>query len=268
MGRRGQSGNPFSLFAFLDIITSVMGIMILVILLMGLELVQRTENSPAQKTAEITSEMESAAAKVVAEIAALERQLRDRRQEVLDVAAVNPTDLARELKELEELNRRLQLEASAADRQSAAASARRKEAEDELARRKNDPRTVEDLLAETKRLEDELRRLKESNRVIFNPAAGNTKQPWLVELSNRGYTVAAVGKTERPSKFADLNAFRDWLAKRDAGAEYFVLLIKPSGVRAFPQTTALLQQMKFDVGYDLLIESQTAIDPEKGAGTK
>lgn len=268
MGRRRSSAPPISLFSFQDIITSVTGIMILVTLLLGLDLIQRTVNSPPQKTAELTTQLEDAVERAEEEIEDLEQLLRSKQQDVVDIAGVDATELARELKDLEELNRRLNQEVADSDRQSTEADRRRKEAEAEKARRKNDPRTVDEMTKETRRLEEELRKLKQSNRVIFNPAAGSTKQPWLVEISDQGFTVAVMGKAERPTKFADLNAFRNWAAQRDPKAEYFVLLIKPTGVDVFPQATTSLQQMKFDVGYDLLTANQIAIDPETGAGTK
>lgn len=267
MGRRSSSP-PISLFSFQDIITSVTGIMILVTLMLGLELIQRTVNAPPQKTAEITTAMETAVENVVEEIEDLKQQLAATQQDVMELAGIDPEDLIRELKELEVVNRRLKEDVTESERQSTEADRRKKEAEAEKARRKNDPRTLEEMTRETRRIEEELRKLKQSNRVIFNPAAGSAKQPWLVELSDRGFTVAEVGKVQPPSKFADLNAFHSWASKRDATNEYFVLLIKPTGVDSFPQITALLQQLKFDLGYDLLTANQIAIDPETGAGIK
>lgn len=262
--RRRNSAPPISLFSFQDIITSVTGIMILVTLMLGLELVQRTENSPQQKTNELSAEMESTLETVAVEIGTVKEQLRERQQQVMDFAGIDPLALRQELADVEEINQRLAGELSTSERKRREAGHREEAAAAEKTRRDTDRRLVEELQERIKEAQAELRRLKDSNRVIYNPAAGTSKRPWVVEISDQGFLAAEIGKAERALQFADASSFRRWAARRDSRTEYFVLLIKPTGIDKFDAVSEALKKLNFDLGFDLLTASQT-IDPEQGA---
>ena len=266
MGRR-NSGPPISLFSFQDIITSVTGIMILVTLLLGVELVQRTVNSPPVKTADITARLTAAADATEGEIKAIEQELQGRQQGVLAVAGLNSEALQRDLDDLEELTHQFQQELSESEKQKLESEQRRLEAGEEQTRRKDD-RSLEQVKNALASAQSELEKLKQSNRVIFNPADGTSKRAWLVEISDKGFVVAEMGKAEPPQTFADYAAFQSWAAGRNAASEYFVLLVKPTGVKDFYAAFQRLQQLSFEVGIDLLTASQSAIDAQTGAGVK
>ena len=99
MSRRGGGGNPISLFSFQDIITSVTGIMILVTLMMTLELVQRSANSPALKTQEIVEEVKPATQDVRRRIDDLKRRLEQQSALVSVAAGLNPKNVRERLKD-------------------------------------------------------------------------------------------------------------------------------------------------------------------------
>lgn len=266
--RRRKSAPPISLFSFQDIITSVTGIMILITLMLGLELVQRTVNSPPRKTAEVTESLQAATDAAASEIEDIKDELRKRQPGVIEAAGLDPASLRRELQDVQELNQQLQQELSASEKQQAEAERRRKQAQSEKDRRAEDSRTLAELREQVAEAEARLQELKQSNRVIFNPASGSAKRPWLVEVSDRGLLVGEAGKAQKPQSFAGLAPFREWAARRNADAEYFVLLVKPAGVDTFYAVSQALQQLKFDVGYDLLTASQTALDSGAGAGAE
>ena len=116
-------------------------------------------------------------------------------------------------------------------------------------------------------LKERLEKLKKENRVIFNPAGGSSKTPWLVELTINSISVAEMGKTQVPFQFSELNEFEDWLTGRNPGTQYFVLLIKPDGIKQFHSILPLLKEKNYDVGFDLLSANQSSIDPQTGAGS-
>ena len=64
MSRRGRNKSAFSLFVFQDIIMSVTGIMILITLILSLEMMERQEESPRERTSEIISQLKAAVGEV------------------------------------------------------------------------------------------------------------------------------------------------------------------------------------------------------------
>jgi hypothetical protein len=271
MSRR-RSTSPFSLFSFQDIITSVTGIMILVTLMLTIELLHRKETSPAAKSAEIAERLKDAVDRNRCEAERLDREIEELRRElaraqtdILHLAAFDPNRVAAQITNLNELTAQLEAQLGEVRAEQTAAELRRRAAVEEQARRANDPQTLEELLAEVRNTQEQLQRMRKSNRVIYNAAEGAAKRPWLIELSAAEMLVAPAGAAARAERFTDLAAFRDWLRQRDAGGEYFVLLVKPAGIDRFARTLDTLRQLRFDVGFDLLAENQTAVDPHLGA---
>jgi hypothetical protein len=277
MSRRGRGGTPISLFSFQDIITSVTGIMILVTLFLALEVIRRKEGSPQNRTKVLTQELIKAseqAAKVNSTLSANRRQIEQLRSalagdesQLLDSVKVDADEVARKLSDLDELNKLMASELSESE-------ARRRETERQLEEmqsretdKQQDKQTLEQLAKTVQAKVQELQKLRQANRVIFNPTQGDSKTPWLVEFTTTGILSAPIGKKEKPQSFPSVAAFKSWAAKRSKAGEYFVLLVKPSTIEKFLDTRENLEKQGFDVGFDLLKDDQTAIDPELGAAS-
>ncbi len=260
MSRRGRNTTKFSLFAFQDIITSVTGIMILVTLILALELLQRKEKSPPKRTAQVTEQVLATVAKNNATMERLSEQLKEMQDETAKAAPYDIDRVGRQLEALGKLNDQLDRELNGLEKQrSDVAQAAREAASTE---------TIEELVNKAKEKLEQLQELKDRNRVIFNPAAGQTKTPWLVEIDGKDFKVAKVGELAKPAVFSSFNRFKTWAQARDKRSEYFVLLVKPEGIAAFDGARNALKQSGFDVGYDLLAADQTAIHPETGAAVE
>ena len=266
MSRRKRNTAAFSLFAFQDIITSVTGIMILVTLILALELIQRKEQSPPQKTAELIEQSQAAIEANRRETEQIDSELKQRNVEAVELAGVDVTRLKRQSEDVSRQNQQMKDELDRLGRERDKADMRRNQAKKAKAKHADDPKNLQQLQEQIARKEKELKTIKQSNRVIYNPAKGSSKSPWLVEVAAGKVLVAPMGKSAKPHVFPSAAAFQGWLGKRNPNAEYFVLLVKPSGIKFFDEIRKALQQRKFDVGYDLLPASKTAIDPEKGAG--
>lgn len=266
--RRGSVSTPFSLFAFQDIITSVTGIMILVTLMLALDLLQRKASSPPNQTAAVTADLESAIAENERQIAQLQAELGRLQSELRDATRFNASQLRDQLADTRELQADVQRELQAFEREKQQIEQQRARVEQERQRRASDAETIDQLADKIQETKEQIQELKQSNRLIFNPGAGSDKNPWLVEVDAAGLTAARMGRAERPTEFGDVPAFQRWLAQRNVGSDYFVLLVKPGGIDAFHEALERLQQRNFDVGYDLLATDRTAIDPETGAGVK
>lgn len=267
MTRRRRS-SPFSLFAFQDIITSVTGIMVLLTLMLTLELLHRKETSPAVRTEVVNTRLRSAVGENRREIERLRQLLAAERAEILSVAEFDPQSVAQQLADLQELTEDLEGNLTELGGEQAETARQRNAVLAEQDRREDDAQTLEQLLEEIRTQRDQMARMQQSNRTIYNAAEGADKAAWLVEVSNDGLQTAPVGRAAVPQRFVSVTEFRQWITARDAQREYFVLLVKPQGVARFQAALETLQQFNFDVGFDLLSHDQTAIDPQTGAGVE
>lgn len=259
---------PFSLFAFQDIITSVTGIMILVTLTLALELLQRTEGAPAEKTAEVVSQLEASVLDNQEQIQQLNQRLARGKDALARLAGFDQSQVRRQLEQLRKLNQQLdaEMEQFASEREDALR--RKREIEGEKRRRASDPQTLQDLLARAEQRRQQIEKLRKSNRTIFNPTPGQAKTPWLVEVNAESFAVAQWGKSAPPQLFRSSSQLKSFLAGRDRGSEYFVLLVKPDGIENFARARHVFREAGFDVGFDLLAASQTAIDSQTGAAVE
>jgi multidrug resistance efflux pump len=268
MSRRGRNNSAFSLFAFQDIITSVTGIMVLITLVLALELLQRKESAPAAKTAQVTDDIRKTIDENKLAIQQLKLQLEQSMRLVEEFASIDITRVNVELTDLKQRNESLRREIAKLESEQQDAKERLEEARSKKQDRSSDPKTLEDLLRQLEEAAKQLARLKKSNRVIFNPSEGQSKSPWLVEIADNGLKVAKIGVSAAPATFDTVDQFKTWAAARRPSAEYFVLLVKPSGIDSFANVRTVLKDMSFDLGYDLLTEDQNAIDLEIGAAAK
>lgn len=271
MAGRNRRRSPFTLFSFQDIITSVTGIMLLLILLLAIELLQRRVGADGG-SAETARRLAEAANEAREEIERLEALLRQDGAAVMELAAASPETLRRQGHETRQQIERLRSEVARAE----AAEQAQKQAEDRALaagfERGADRRQLEELQARADELREKREQLARSNRLIYNPVQGDAKQAWIVELSEGRFVAAPLGRVAAPLERAEasaaglLRAFRAFLGGRNAAREYIVLIVKPSAARAFAALESAVVDSGFDLGFDLIGEDQTVIDPQTGAG--
>lgn len=270
MARRVQA-NPISLFSFQDIITSVTGIMILLTLLMALELSQRSLQSPSVQTAVVTEQLETAVVDSEQEITRLEADLANRDKKLQELAAIDEQRLLDESVDIEHQISQLAAGSSNLAAQAEAAARRREQAESSSQDRQKDVDTARELMVRAAELQAKLAKLQSTNRVLYNPAPGSSKSAWLVEITDSELRAAPLGQATPPTVFkgnasARLTAFQAWARTRDRRGEYFVLLVKPSGIDLFDQLHEALGKLGFDLGFDIVDSTETVIDDQTGAG--
>lgn len=271
MSRRKNS-NPVSLFSFQDIITSVTGIMILVTLLIALELSQRVLNSPRVQTIAVSQQLEGAVNEAEREIRDLEARLAKGDAKLQQLAAMDrrrlaaeQIDVQRQLEQLDAETARLAKQAQDSEKRQADMEAREQAQQQEVGRADELDRRIEEL-------EEQIHKLKSSNRVIYNPAQGTSKEAWIVELTGGSIQAAPMGRAAKPRVFPVVaagqipGAFEQWLRGLNPRSEYLVLLIKASGVELFDALKEVLEQKGFELGFDVVDEGVTVIDPQTGAG--
>jgi cell division protein FtsB len=267
MGRRRRTAlAKFSLFSFQDIITCLMGIMLLLTLLIALQIVEHPVRSSAQ-ISDRRAALEATIAKLEQQTAELRQQANLNRQMLASGALTNSELLAPQVDEAitahtaaaTELK---QLQAAAAAQAQAAASAVRAAGEVRASSTAERLR----LVSEMSRMQSLLDNVQMGNRVIYNSHRGAAGTCWIVEVTNDATIHAApMGRAQKPLLLGDTEAALSWIrAERRRGSE-FLILLKPDAANATDLIPETLRNERIPHGYDLLGQDQTALDPERGA---
>lgn len=263
MRGRNNSAPPISLFSFQDIITSVIGIMVLLLMVLAIELVSRKQGNP-------TDNLESEIAKLRDEISEVDRQIAQSKvSSTIDVEALANLSESSVLEQqaashaaIDQLKRQQRdnddalasVSASASDA-ARSADAKRSASASEMAKRS----------MRIAQLERRKEALKSGRLLVFNPQATD-KTPWLTVICREGIVLARPDTLNQPRKLtgtsnSDLvRELETFVRSRDPNSEYFVLLLKPSAVGIHREIEELLRRQRFELGWELIGENQTVID--------
>lgn len=260
---RGRSGPVVSLFAFQDIITSVTAILIVVALMMALELVEQPQAEAASPAAHAKATI-AALETAEAERDEIKDLLADESEAVREAAGTSAAELRRDITALEDEAERVNAQIVAGRKQAEALAEAASAVE---VRRFDAAETVEELESVRRRVEEleaEVEESKTDDRVVFTLPKGFNKPGWLVVLAGDSITAAPLGAKARPISFgADESAFLDWAG--DRRGDYFLLLVRPSGVDAFDAVDTDFRARGFTYGYDVIGADTKVLHPERGA---
>ena len=98
-------------------------------------------------------------------------------------------------------------------------------------------------------------------RVTYIIGEATDLEPWLVEVTGKRIRVAAKDGTSSVMSFSAATArgrreqFLAWAKSQDSRKQYFVVLIKPSGLAESRTVESGLKERGFDLGRDMLPES-------------
>jgi hypothetical protein len=267
--RRRSGTAPFQLFSFQDIITSVMGIVVLILLVLALELSQRQLTAPAAVHASARRDTAATLAEVQQEINRLRSQLNGAAPG--DLAALSSEEVASRVIDAVQTIERLKQESMQARRRVAVLHARYRTEQRDLAAQSKAANS-EQKERELKEVQRKLEQWRGKKRIVYRTAANDGKQPWLVELAGDAFQVAPVGKAAPPIRFVQPDsddrqtALLAWCQGLSPARDSIHLLIKPGAADIFDEVQEALRRRGFSLGIDLLSADQVAIDPETGAG--
>lgn len=274
--RRNRSGPAISLFAFQDIITSVSGIIIVMVLLLSLELVERPETKPNAVASAVAAEVEAAIAEAEAELKSLQGTVEALNSLIGDIAETSPAELTAEIdslrRRIEEKKRQieqLQNQAEELELEEKDVLVERFDLQDERARLE----TVEQEIAE---LEEQIEQETSDDRLVFSLPKGFRKSGWLAVIEAGQIETAPLGREARPLRFVDKpsgligtdsasDQFLEWAGRRSTTKTYFLLLVRPSGAEVFDELETRLNLRGFEFGFDLIAPHQAVLHPERGA---
>jgi hypothetical protein len=286
VSRRSRSrGNPVSLFAFQDIITSVTAIMILLVLILTLEFVTRARQAGvAQDHRAVAADLGRAVRHGETRLAELERELEEATRQAkratslsrdavaarLDAARQRQADLEGALARAENASTRARSERRGAEGLLLDAARDAQQADRLEARAAADTAAAAALEKENKDEADRQRETKAASakssatRLVFNPSNDDGKEAILVEVAGDGVNVLPAGGGDReslgPGGTGPSARFRRWLRGVRGEREYVVIMLRPSGIGQYAAIRDTIIDAGVDVGTELVPE-ELAISP-------
>lgn len=266
MGRRKSGSAAFSLFAFQDIITSVTGIMVLITLILALELMNRTEQSPPVQTAQHAREVQSTIAELEAEIKKLESRMTSSGTAIADLPSTDPTTLREQARKVEEDSERLQRDVE--NKQQKLTKARQKltsTQSQDVNEKDGEQQELDALAKKIDQLTEKLQDAQDEDRMFFSEGIKD-KTTYLVEITERQISAAQIGVKMKPKFFSSVSEFKRWLTGLSPQTDALYLVVKPRGAENFGQIQAAIKPTGIQYGYTLGSSAQKFIDPTVGAG--
>lgn len=268
MTRRRRFSEPFSLFAFQDVMAAVIGILFFVVLMMSFDMVNREEAVGAavslQSEVNVLTDNQKRLKELIQETDADIRRLAT----VISMTTTDENALLQKVKAYEQTLRSLQ-DQVVTNRRTASDLADGSAAD----KQKNVclSRECERLQQELSRLAQSLREAKARPRLAYIIDRRNdTKKPWLIEVTATKYRVSQADNIGGQLVFrAESLAERDrllleWASRQDRGRSYFCILCKPSGASQAINLEQKLQNLGFELGRDLIPENWDVIQISTG----
>ncbi len=272
MGRRRRNSPAMTLFAFQDVIMSVSGIMIVIVLLLTLELVNRNDSPSETSTARLAEEIKAQVRRTRQDVAHLEAELQQADQLMATAGDTTPEMLRRSIAEAAEWAEELEAEAAEATRRIEMLDEERKR----LAVGQFELKAMKDKLDRTLSaiwsIETELS--DKSKRPVFTIPNGSRRSGWLAVISENRIDVAQLERSMRPLTFTSDSGllgkgadekFVDWANSLGAGNAFVYLLIRPRGISLFDEVRDGLERHAIQYGFDVVPANLKLLHPERGA---
>lgn len=269
--KRRHATAPFTLFAFQDIITSVTGILILIMLILCLTLLDR-DDQPTEQSAPVDYEqVEAELAVQSAELQRLQAQLAALEKTTQMAVASTPEELREAI--LAKTNHSEQLKRRILEAQQDQKDLLQDLADQEAKAQKQAPLRAlsQRMKEEIEDLEAELEELRTTNRQAYSFRDADNTTAWIVDVGEQEFLVAPVGKQTKPQVFSDrslanrVKKFTDWASGLNPKTNYFVLVVRPKSVQGYRLIRQQLEPEGFEFGVDLIGDDVTIIDRVKGA---
>lgn len=263
MRRRRGNVSAISLFAFQDIITSVVGIFILIIICMVLQLreTQTASGSPVQNYQELLETQQ----KIIQESQSLSKSMSQLMESLSNAKGTNRFSEQLAAQELESMERMMRERLQRAEKELIEVTKAREETEKDKERLQIDQAALGPELEEMKAIQDQLSRMQQEmqqieteNPMVFSKTNLNGRPLCILEL--KGGTIqwqaTTTGEKRTWALPAERNALLQWLGSNEAGRWHFLILLKPSGANEFAQIRQTLKDANVKLGFDVVGEDQ------------
>lgn len=252
MRRKRHEDPPVSFFCFQDIITSVSGILLFLVILMALQLASERDLGSTVQSAVMRRDRSQ-------EIAELRDRVETLRGQEQDLASSNrPSNTKHALQHaaiassLKSETQRLNREVSKLRSAAAAEAKKRKELDQALSLAQSQFSTISNEVAKLQAAV-----ASASKAVAFIPERPSVKRPILVECNISSIRCGGLLDSRPPIIFSFDNtsrnsAFADYLKNYSPLTDYFVLLVRPDGVETYLTCMKYIVSNGFDIGWDAL----------------
>ena len=277
MARKSSEESPVSLFSFQDIITSITGIMFLVVLMLILIMLTSRPETKRQSSENIQA-LQSELAELKSKLRQLRSDSQDLSRQLEDLKKLSPEEMAR----LQEQNRRqLQIEQAELEkllqeinRKNLQLKVRQQEITELEKITKPRKKVIENIQKEladiTKVIIDKENKLRQRSRVMKYVIHSNMiKRPVLAELDQNGVRLLDIDKQQftdlrRPGKAQDSLALLALeLGKYDKNQVYFSVAVKPGGFKYAMPLLTMLKNHNLERGTEILPDDNTSIFEEQ-----
>jgi hypothetical protein len=264
MPRRKRAATPaFSLFSFQDIISCVMGIMILVTLILALEVIDGGEAKQVSDVQDRIAANRAIISQLQVEIDRMRAALQEAATVADGVIGVDPVKLAEDAQVLRE--QVAKLEKQLAEQQSTGSALQQEitKTNQELAAKtvEKDRQAVAQQ-REAAAAESRLKTILQSDVVVFRDPPKRTFL--IIEVTRQGYLAALYGKVQAPVTCGTLSELGSHLDDSEDLNPVLYFIVKPSGHLQFETARALAQKRGMQFSFTLMGENAKVIDPIEG----
>ena len=260
MGKRRSTSNSVSFFAFQDIITSVVGIFVLITLIMAIELAQSVADA-----SEATSE--GVSADLLKSLASLEAGIEEMQAEFDGLSSAQNAASGLNRFNREQALKDAQLRLQQIEQRSARVEQDLDDAKQSLVEAKKieaqllaQGQAAEAEREEMKRLQDKRKELERYSAIleidkplIFRDQTQEGRSVVLVKLDNDEILVAD-SESATTQKFLGSTrkaTFSAWLIKTQLSSRQFLVIVKPAGVDDFEEIKNSLDEARAIWGFDV-----------------
>lgn len=262
--KKKKDSNPFSLFAFQDIITSVSGIFIFLTLLLALDLVSRVMNASMDVSApkDQFDQMKEAVKTFSEEIQKGKEMIAKKIGEQAIYITLSEDQLRSQNRDLEQKIEEIRQEMDRLKKNYATLEAEEKK----IPLYENDLKRLEkkraDLQRQNQELDEKIQAAQVNKFNLFTREGGHKEIPWVVDLCGSKTVVFSLGQKIRKD-FSDYKAFLRWIQDRNRKTEYFILVVRPSSSEFCTEVQEEIRRSGFKIGLEVIGEDEEIVIRDK-----
>ena len=265
MARRRATGFSVSFFAFQDIITSVVGIFVLITLVMMINLVAQTATSQpvASKTADLYSDAIQDLEKQLEVLLARSNELDKLASSVGTVQLFNKEDIVKELtqdlKAYDDQIERTKKRNFEIQQLNSQQSQDETQLQIEMNNRSPDREELAALMKELDKLDTKVDQLKTDIPLVYKSQVLEGRRIVVLDIAQSNLSLLDLDKNQRVTLGASDSAssLEKWLNQNDVGRIHFMLLIRPQASAKFLNIRNFLDSVNASYGYDVLDDKRS-----------
>jgi hypothetical protein len=262
---RKSSAPSVSFFAFQDIITSVVGIFVLITLIMVVQLAVKATDRLSSKSP-VADNLSSIVALMQSEVDELKKRETELETVSSSVAGVQQfnieeirMDLEKEVKQLEERTKRFEAMHESTRSVMVAAEGQLQRLQEESIANQPKQEELKNLLEKMELADQKLSNLQTEDPMVFRDASLSGKELVVVDIANQEIGVLDLSRKDR-AKFTGIgriDRFQKWIPTSRVQSIHFLLLVRPGATSTFQSCRDYLERINASYGFDVIGNDQT-----------